>query len=165
MKFLRKSKTSAHGDSARRRATRSALVLGALLLPLFGPGWALAQEAGMEGRLVTQVRVVYESGQIARERIPPLPLQVGSSFQFIEERESLRTLYRMGDYSDIRVTAVTASEGLEVNFIVTPNLYNNVITVEGLKPPPSEAGALASLRLVLGEPFRESALSSGVNRL
>jgi len=165
MKFLRKSKTSAHGDSARRRATRTALVLGALLLPLFGSGWALGQEAGVEGRLVTQVRVVYESGQIARERIPPLPLLVGSPFQFTEERESLRTLYRMGDYSDIRVTAVTASEGLEVNFIVTPNLYNNVITVEGLKPPPSEAGALASLRLVLGEPFRESALSSGVDRL
>ena len=165
MKFLRKSKTSAHGDSARRRAARTAVMLGTLLLPLSGPGRALAQEAEVEGQPVTQVRVVYESGQVARERIPPLSLQVGSPFQFTEERESLRTLYRLGDYSDIRVSAVTSSEGLEVNFIVTPNLYNNVITVEGLKPPPSEAGALASLRLVLGEPFRESALSSGVNRL
>ncbi len=162
MKFLRKPKTSAHGDWSRRAAPT--VMLLALFLPLFG-SCTLAQEVRVEGQLVAQVRVVYESGQIARERIPPLPLQVGSLFQFTEERESLRTLYRMGDYSDIRVSAVTASEGLEVNFIVTPNIYNNVITVEGLKPPPSEAGALASLRLVLGEPFRESALRSGVDRL
>jgi len=165
MKFLRKPRTSARGESARRREVPTTVVLLAFLLPLFGSGGALAQEAGVEGQLVAQVRVVYESGQVARERTPPLPLEVGSPFQFTEERESLRTLYRMGDYSDIRVSAVTASEGLEINFIVTPNLYNNVITVEGVKPPPSEAGALASLRLVLGEPFRDSALRSGVDRL
>jgi outer membrane protein insertion porin family len=164
MKFLRKSKTSRSTPATCLRAMRvSALLVAALLPPARRP--VLAQEAGVEGQPVAQVRVVYESGQLARERIPPLPLTVGNPFRFTEERESLRALYRLGDYSDIRVSAVTASDGLEVNFIVKPNLYNNVITVEGLKPPPTQAAALASLRLPLGEPFRESALRAGVDRL
>jgi outer membrane protein insertion porin family len=165
MKFLRQSKTSTHAKSACRCAFRAAVTMGALLLPLSAVRLALAQEAGLEGQLVAQVRVVYESGQTVRERIPPLPLKVGSPFHFTEERESLRALYRLGDYSDIRVTAEAASDGLEVHFVVKPNLYTNVITVEGLRPPPSEAAALASLRLSLGEPFRESALRGGVDRL
>jgi len=162
MKFPRQSKTPVRTEPAARQAFRVALLLAATLVPLSG---VRAQEAGVEGQLVVQVRVVYESGQAARERIPSLPLMVGSPFRFTEERESLRALYRMGDYSDIRVSAVTLVEGLEVNFIVKPNLYNNVITVEGLRPPPTQAAALASLRLPLGEPFRESALRAGVDRL
>jgi len=165
MKFPRKPKTSAHGESPCRRAVRMTFVLAAILLPVSGSWWASAQETGVEGQPVTEVRVIYESGQVAREKIPPLPLRVGSPFQFTEERESLRALYRLGDYSDIRVSAVAASEGVEVNFIVTPNLYNNVITVEGLKPPPTPAAALASLHLSLGYPFRESALRDGMERL
>jgi outer membrane protein insertion porin family len=157
--------TCPHAESMCRYAIRVGMALAAVLLALCGPRRALAQKAEVEGQPVAQVRVVYESGQLARERIPALPLMAGSPFRFTEERESLRALYRLGDYSDIRVSAVTVSDGLEVNFIVKPNLYNNVITVEGLRPPPTQAAALASLRLPLGEPFRESALRAGVDRL
>jgi outer membrane protein insertion porin family len=165
MKFARTSKTPGHVASVCGRAIQLAAVVCLILLLLAGSPWALAQQSQVEGQTVAQVRVVYESGQVVRERIPSLPLMVGSPFRFTEERETLRTLYRMGDYADIRVTALAASDGLEVNFIVKPNLYNNVITIEGLRPPPSEAAALASLRLPLGEPFRESTLRAGVVRL
>ena len=124
-----------------------------------------AQSPLMEGQRVSQIQVVDESGNPVSEKIPPLALEVGKPFDFDAERESLRRIYRMGDYSDIRVSADSDAYGLRVAFVVKRNMYNNVITIEGLKSPPTEAAALAALRLTLGDPFRESALREAVNRL
>jgi outer membrane protein insertion porin family len=119
----------------------------------------------VEGRRVAEIRVVDEVGAAAAEHLPVLALQADKPFDFAAERESLRTLYRTGDYSDIRVTAREDSDGLHVDFIVRRNYYNNSIRVLGLSPPPSEPAAVAALRLVLGEPFRESSLHEGITRL
>lgn len=152
----------AQAEATRRRATRVFAMIAFILI-----GWRLvvAQETTVEGRPVAQIRVNYESGAAVKEKIPPLALKIGSPFSFSEERQSLRQIYRLGDYSDIRVTAGLASDGLEVTFVVKPNLYNNVIRIEGLRQPPNEAVALASMRLTLGEPFRESALREAIERL
>jgi len=114
---------------------------------------------------VAEIRVADEQGRDVSQPVPALPLEAGKPFDFPAERESLRKLYAMGDYSDIRVTAVSGAGGLRVNFIVTPNYYNNVIRIEGLKEPPTAPAALAAMRLGLGEPFRESSLKDGVDRL
>lgn len=152
----------ASAELARFAATSIAAALAGVVL-----SWlpARAQESPVEGQRVAQISVVDESGNAVSEKIPPLALEVGMPFDFAAERESLRRIYRMGDYSDIRVSTTSGPEGLQVNFIVKRNLYNNVITVAGLKPPPTEAAALAALRLSLGDPFRESALNEAVDRL
>ncbi len=124
-----------------------------------------AQQAPIEGQLVKEIHVVDESGAEVTEKIPSLPLEAGKPFDYAAERESLRELYRLGDYSDIRVSAAPETGGLRVNFIVQRNFFNNVIRIEGLKEPPSEPAALASLRLTLGEPFRDSAVREAVDRL
>jgi outer membrane protein assembly complex protein YaeT len=124
-----------------------------------------AQQVTIEGQPVAEVRVVDESGKAVLEKIPPLPLEAGKPFDFVAERESVRGLYRMGDYSNIRTTATLGEAGLRVDFVVERNFYNNVIWIEGLKPPPTDPSALAALRLNLGEPFRESALREAVERL
>jgi len=124
-----------------------------------------AQQVAVEGKLVAEVRVVDESGNAVSEKIPPLPLDAGKLFDFAAERESVRDLYRMGDYSNIRTTATPGDAGLRVDFVVQRNFYNNVIRIEGLRPPPTDASALAALRLNLGEPFRESSLREAVERL
>lgn len=124
-----------------------------------------AQETSFDGQPVSEVRVLDTSGHEIPEKIPPLSLKAGERFSFEAERESLRRLYAMGDFSDIRVTALRDAYGLQVHFTVQPNFYNNVVRVEGLKEPPSESTALAAMRLVLGEPFRESALQEAVTRL
>ena len=72
-------------------------------------------------------------------------------------------LYRTGDFADIRVTAAPVGAGVRIEFVVQRNFYNNVVRVEGLKEPPTEAAALASMRLALGEPFRESSLREAVD--
>jgi outer membrane protein assembly complex protein YaeT len=152
-------------DQVGVRCRRALRLLAAIAFVLISSRVALAQETTVEGRPVAQIRVSYESGAAVKENLPQLALKVGSPFRFSEERQSLRQIYRMGDYSDIRVTAGLASDGLEVSFVVKPNLYNNVIRIEGLKAPPTEAVALASMRLTLGEPFRESTLREAVDRL
>ena len=119
----------------------------------------------MEGQPVKEVRVVDESGKIVAEKLPTLPLEPGKPFDFAAERESLRDLYRLGDYSDIRVIAAPEADGLRVDFIVRRNYFNNVIRIQDLKEPPSGPAALASLRLGLGEPFRESSVREAVERL
>ena len=124
-----------------------------------------AQQVAIEGQIVKEIRVVDESGAAVTEKIPPLPLEAGKPFDFPAERESLRDLYHLGDYSEIRVSTLPESGGLRVDFIVQRNFFNNVIRIEGLKEPPSEPAALASLRLTLGEPFRDSAVREAVDRL
>jgi outer membrane protein insertion porin family len=124
------------------------------------------QEVGsIEGLRVAEIRVVDETGQAVDLPIPPLALRVGQPFDFAPERESLRQLYRSGDYSDIRVTATPEADGLHISFVVQQNYYFNVVRIEGLRPPPTESAALAAMRLGLGEPYRENSLRDAVQRL
>ena len=124
-----------------------------------------AQQLAVEGQRVTGIRVVDQTGSVVSEKIPPLALQIGKPFDFSDERQCLRDIYRMGDYADIRVNAVPETGGMRVDFVVRRNYFNNVIRIVGLKEPPTEPAALASLRLVLGEPFRESAVREAAGRL
>ena len=141
------------------------LVFGALMCSVLAATSVRAQEAEVEGQTVAEIRVVDDTGNSLPGPAPSLPLEIGKPFDFGAERESLRVLYRTGDFADIRVTAAPLAEGVRVEFIVQRNFYNNVIRVEGLKEPPTEAAALASMRLALGEPFRESSLREAVDRL
>jgi outer membrane protein insertion porin family len=124
-----------------------------------------AKETDFEGKPVAEVRVVDNSGKIVSEKVPILAVQAGKPFDYASERESLRQLYGMGDYASIRTTATSSANGLRVDFIVERNYYNNVIRIVGLRPPPSQAAALAALRLNLGDPFRDSSVREAIARL
>jgi outer membrane protein insertion porin family len=143
----------------------TAWAVGGFAYSLFLATPGRAQQAAVEGRRVAEIRIVDDKGNAVQVAAPPLPLKGGQPFDFVAERESLRALYGMGDFSDIRVTATAEAEGLRVDFIVRRNYYHNVIRIVGLKEPPTEPAALASLRLSLGEPFRESSLREAINRL
>src|ERR1700678_3228264 len=104
-----------------------------------------AQERAIEGQPIAAISIVDSSGKPVSQENLSMPLAVGQPF----------------DYSNARDSA----GGLHLQFIVTRNFYNNVVRVEGLKAPPTEAAALAAMRLSLGEPFRESALQEAVDRL
>ena len=131
---------------------------------LFAISPIMAQTPALEGRQVMEVRIVDQPGQNSATAMT-LPLASGKPFDIATERESLRQLYATGDYSDIQVTAEDEPAGLRINFVVRRNFYNNVIRILGLKEPPTEPAALASLRLGLGEAFRESSLHEAIDRL
>ena len=124
-----------------------------------------AQDAAIEGQRVAAVTIVDPTGRELKPPSVPLALELDKPFDYSAERESIRALYRTGDFADIQVLAESAADGLHIRFVATRNFYNNVVRVDGLKPPPTEAAALASMRLGLGEVFRESALSEAIDRL
>jgi outer membrane protein assembly complex protein YaeT len=139
--------------------------IGAFAAILLSSPVVYAQDTAIEGRGVATIAIVDSAGHPVTTRVPVLPLRIGQPFDYSDERESIRVLYRTGDFSDIQVRADDSPDGLHVQFTVTRNFYNNVVRVEGLKPPPTEAAALASMRLNLGEPFRESSLAAAIDRL
>lgn len=165
-----------HRSSGSRIATAALLArdygvavalaaLGLAGLIIFVPA-ARAQEArDVEGRPIAEIRVVDIHGASVDEHLPSLQLKTGQPFDFADERETLRALYRTGDYAEISVSADDTATGVDITFIVRRNFFNNNVRVEGLKPPPTEPAALAAMRLGLGEPFRESALRGGIGRL
>ena len=147
------------------RLVRLAVEIAAAIVLSFLPGIAWSRQFTIEGQRVVQVRMVDEAGNPVSETLPQIPLKPGRPFNFAQERESLRQLYALGDFSDIHATATPQEGGLRVDFIVKQNYYNNVIRIEGLKEPPTESAALASLRLDLGEPVRERSLEDAIGRL
>jgi len=144
---------------------RALLGSAAALLCLMTAAGLRGQEADLEGQRVVAIRIVDEWGQELRDKLPPLPLESGKPFRIEVERESLRRLYQTGRYSGIRVEAAPVSGGLRVDFVVRRSFYNNVVRIEGLHEPPTEAVAMSVLRLQLGETFREAALKEGLDRL
>ncbi|HWZ53836.1 MAG TPA: POTRA domain-containing protein [Candidatus Acidoferrales bacterium] len=157
-------KTSISRLRARNWITFAWLLAGYLCVARTGHADGLA-DASLEGQRVSEIRIVDEHGAGVTVKSPALAIAVGKTFDFSDERESLRTLYRTGDFADIRVAAAPAAEGVRIDFIVRRNYFNNVVRIEGLKEPPTEPAAIAALRLGLGEPFRDSALRSAIDRL
>src|ERR1700751_5415063 len=121
----------------RLRALIPSLV-GVSLLCLPGAA-ARAQSASpqnlqsIEGQHLVAVRVVDDSGKVLQENPSGLPLQPGQPFSLDAERESLRQLFRTGDYEDLAAQAVTVPDGLRLDFVVRHSLYVNEVAVEGLK--------------------------------
>lgn len=111
------------------------------------------------------VRVVTESGAVLEQNPPRLPAQPGQAFSMEKESASLRELFRSGRYADLYAELTDVPGGVRLDFVVRQNLYVNRVQIEGLREPPSEALALSSLRLNLGDTFRETDMKDAVDRL
>ena len=123
------------------------------------------QPAQLEGRQVTAIRIVDQSGNVLDGSVTGLPLQVNRPFTLAAERDSLRQLYRSGRYADIVAQVTDSPEGLQLDFVVRLNFFVNAVRVNGLHEPPSDSVAVSAMRLTLGEPFRESDMSAALDRL
>ncbi len=129
-----------------------------------------SQQAGqqvsqLEGQNVVEVRVVSGSGEVLLKDMPELPLIAGHPYDSDMVRASLRKLYAMGNYSDLRAEVANLSGGIRVDFVATQNYFIGVVRVTGLIDPPSDSAAYSALRLAVGTEFRESDLSDAVTRL
>ena len=121
--------------------------------------------AQIEGRRVTAIRIVDQSGQVLGENVTDLPLEPNQPFTLDAERESLRQLYRTGRYAEIVAQVTNEPDGLRLDFVVRLNFFINAVRVNGLHEPPSDSVAVSSMRLQLGEPFRESDMPAALDRL
>lgn len=144
---------------------RYALRLAAL--SLLCAGTLAAQAVGNFGgpAHIVAVRVVTDSGKVLEENPPKLTAQPGQPYSTPAESASLRELYKSGQFADIRAELADVPGGVRLDFVVRQNLYINKVRIEGLHEPPGEALAISSLRLNVGEAYRESDMNDALDRL
>ena len=111
------------------------------------------------------VRIVAEDGRVLSEAPTGLSVAVGKTLELEQVAESIRALYRTGDYADIRATSAPMDGGVRIDFVVREQLFFNQVIIRGLVSPPTEASAIAAVQLPLGEPYQAGAVKEGLDRL
>ena len=114
---------------------------------------------------VVAIRIVREDGQVLSEAPSGIALETGKALDRGKLAESLRALYRTGDYADIRAIVTPVPEGVRLDFVVRENLFFNQVRIEGLIAPPSDASAAAAMQLALGQTYRQTAVNEALGRL
>jgi len=126
---------------------------------------AQAPPDAQESQPIVEVRVVNQQGRVLSDNPGGLAISLGKSLDADAVRESMRRLYRTGDYANLRAEISPATGGVRLDFVVRENLFINQVRLGGLVEPPGEGLALSSLRLNLGDPFREPELAEATARL
>ena len=90
---------------------------------------------------------------------------MGKPLERAKVAQSLRLLYRTGDYADMRAAIATVEGGSRLDFVVRENLFFNQVLIEGLVAPPSDASAAAATQLNLGQPYRKELVDEALERL
>src|SRR5712671_6728751 len=117
-----------------------------------------------EPKIVT-VRIVKEDGQVLSESPSGIAVEIGTALDRGKIAESLRTLYRTGDYADLRAVVTPMADGVRLEFVVRENLFFDQVRIEGLTAPPSDASAAAAMQLTLGQTYRQVAVNEALERL
>ena len=124
----------------------AALFCGGVPARLCGQQTApLAPAADQAAPPVTEFRVVTSDGQVLRVAGDPISIEIGKPLDPAQVASSLKALYRLGNFSDIRAVSQRIASGVRIDFIVQENLFFNQVILQGLKPPPSEASAAAAM--------------------
>ena len=146
-------------------------VCGAVLAALLCagvPAILFGQEnpaASQPAPVVKEFRVISAQGDVLRVSGNPISLEIGKPLDPAQVAASLKGLYRLGSFSDIRAMSQPVDGGVRVDFVVQENLFFNQVILQGLKPPPTEASAAAALQITLGDVFRKETLDEGLDRL
>ncbi len=114
---------------------------------------------------VVAIRIVREDGQVLTETPTGIAVEIGKALDRGKIAESLRTLYRTGDYADLRAEVTPVPDGARLDFVVRENLFFNQVRIEGLVAPPSDASAAAAMQLALGQTYRKAAVEEALDRL
>src|SRR5260370_14665691 len=121
-----------------------------------------AQETAVRGvekedPKVVAIRIVKEDGQVLSDSPSGITVETGKALDRGEIAESLRTLYRTGDYADLQAVVAPVGDGVRFGFVGRENPFFNQVPNQGLVAPPSAASAAAARQLLLWQPYRPSA--------
>jgi len=115
--------------------------------------------------VVVSVRIVGEDGHVLVESPSGITVEQGKPLDRDRVAESLRALYRTGAYADLRAVVSPEAEGVRLDIVARENLFFNVVRLEGLEPPPSEASAVAAMQIGLGQTYRKGIVDEALERL
>jgi outer membrane protein assembly factor BamA len=115
--------------------------------------------------VVVSVRIVREDGSVLKDAPTGLAVETGKSLDREQVATSIRTLYKSGDYSNLRAVTTPVEGGVRLDFVVKESLYFNQLILRGLTEPPSEASAAAAMQIQLGETYHKEKLDAALERL
>ena len=115
--------------------------------------------------IVVAVRIVTEDGRVLSQAGSGLTVETGKPLDRNKVAESLRLLYRTGDYADLRAATSAVEGGVRLDFVVRENLFFNQVRIEGLIAPPSDASAAAAMQLTLGQAYRRDTVDESLEKL
>src|SRR5580693_9589615 len=114
---------------------------------------------------VVAVRIVAEDGRVLSESPAGLAVEIGKPLDREQVARSLRALYGLGDYADLKAVVTPVGSGVRLDFVVRESLFFNKIRIAGLTPPPTDSSAAAAMQLTLGRPFRQEDVDEGLAHL
>src|SRR5713226_3608062 len=114
---------------------------------------------------IAAIRIVKEDGQVLSESPAGITVETGKALDRGKIAESLRALYRTGEYAYLRAVATPVTDGVRLDFVVRENLFFNRVRIEGLTAPPSDSSAAAAMQLALGQTYRRAAVDEALERL
>src|SRR5260370_6428842 len=114
---------------------------------------------------VVAIRIVREDGQVLAESPSGIAVETGKPLDQGKIAESMRALYRTGDYADLRAVLTPETDGIRLDFVVRENLFFDQVRLEGLVAPPSEASAAAAMQIGLGQTYRKPTVDEALERL
>ena len=94
-----------------------------------------------------------------------IAVETGKALDREKIAESLRALYRTGDYADLWAVVTPVPDGVRLDFVVRENLFFNRVRIEGLTAPPSDSSAAAAMQLALGQTYRRAAVDEALEKL
>jgi outer membrane protein insertion porin family len=114
---------------------------------------------------VIAVRIVTEDGRVLSESPKGLLVEIGKPLDRDQVARSLRALYGLGEYTDLKALVTPVGSGVRLDFVVRESLFFNRVLIEGLTPPPTDTAAAAAMQITLGRPFRQEDVDEGLARL
>jgi outer membrane protein insertion porin family len=114
---------------------------------------------------VVAVRIVAEDGRLLSESPSGLAIEIGKPLDRDQVARSLRALYGLGEYTDLKAVVTPVGSGVRLDFVVRESLFFNRVLIEGLTPPPADTAAAAAMQITLGRPFRQEDVDEGLARL
>ena len=129
---------------------------------------ALTSPSGKAGNepVVVAIRIVSEAdNKVLAESPSGISVEIGKPLDREKVAESLRALYKTGDYADLKAVVTPVSDGVRLDFVARENLFFNLVRLEGLEPPPTEASAAAAMQIGLGQVYRKQTVDEALERL
>ncbi len=142
-----------------------ALLTGAASARAQAPPGTSVTVVAEKAQKVAAIRIVKEDGQVLSDSPSGIAVETGSALDRRKIADSLRALYRTGDYADLRAVVTPVADGVRLDFVVRENLFFNQVSIEGLTAPPSDASAAAAMQLALGQPYRQATVNEALERL
>src|SRR5580704_5069610 len=85
------------------------------------------QDATNTAPTVMALRIVTEDGRVLSEAPAGVSVAVGKPLDRDQVAESIRALYRTGDYADVRAISTPMDGGVRVDFVVREQLFFNQV--------------------------------------